>query len=547
MDILLDYIYKRTRCSHCKSGITKTSGTCERCESVIYCNSICQKNDWNINHKYVCIGGGLKRFREKEEELTVDFNDLKSIMPILMSFLNVKDAGNFRSTSKVIERKIRQDFFNRFRVTLSEEDNINFSDEIIPYIKKVRDDSGGVKAAKFPNVTDVEIYGYIDWTALYTLLDHKVTKLLLNTPMYVTVGSLGEYTNLQKLHVTRNMTEIPESYSKLVNLTELNLQHNKIVNLPEFLPPNLIRLNLKGNLVVDYSTSLLSKLESLDISRNGLLSFDSICKIISLTELDISGSVGVPTCIGNLVNLKSLNMQTNGITKLPSSMSDLHNLEYLNLGENRLTGDIEPICWLTNLVHLSLYWNQLKELPDCIGNLVNLTKLGVGSNRLEVLTDSIVKLDKLVELNLGSNQYLRKLPRLFGNLKRLKVLKLNDCKGIVLPESFGKLFNLVDLNLKSVDFEFGIIPKVISNLYNLKILTLSYNSIVVIPDWIGDLTNLVQLTISNNRITTLPLESLKNLVNLKTLKVGGNRISDEEEEEAIHLFGKDVVTFYAYA
>ncbi|MEX2757016.1 MAG: leucine-rich repeat domain-containing protein, partial [Candidatus Sigynarchaeota archaeon] len=82
--------------------------------------------------------------------------------------------------------------------------------------------------------------------------------------------------------------------------------------------------------------------------------------------------------IGNLANLRSLDVSGNHISRLPESIGNLVSLEELNLEEN--------------LIH---------ELPESIGNLINLRKLNLMNNPdIYKLPSSFSMLTSLDELSI---------------------------------------------------------------------------------------------------------------------------------------------------
>ena len=101
-----------------------------------------------------------------------------------------------------------------------------------------------------------------------------------------------------------------------------------------------------------------------------------------LVNLGLSGEI--PTEIGNLTNLTSLNLRYNQLSgEIPVEIGNLMNLTNLNIGNNQLNGEIPPwIGNLTNLTTLYLNNNQLTgEIPD-IRNLTNLSYLDLSYNQL---------------------------------------------------------------------------------------------------------------------------------------------------------------------
>ena len=137
-----------------------------------------------------------------------------------------------------------------------------------------------------------------------------------------------------------------------------------------------------------------------------------VCDLTGLTILDLYSNEltgNVLPCIGRLVNLKYLDLDTNRLSgAIPTELCDLSALAGLYLYSNELTGAIPPcigglrnlndlelnvnrlsgaipveLCTLTALEFLDLDTNELAgEIPACISHLVNLTFLDFRSNRL---------------------------------------------------------------------------------------------------------------------------------------------------------------------
>jgi len=143
-------------------------------------------------------------------------------------------------------------------------------------------------------------------------------------------------------------------------------------------------------------------------------------------ELDLSSIGGryswdngtltsIPSEIGKLTQLISLNISKNEIDQLPSEIGKLVNLKVLNVSFNKLTGLPSEIGNLLSLEELDLAFNKLKKLPETIGNLISLRRLYLGKadyfslgksrteNRLETLPRRMIHLVNLQELDLDSN------------------------------------------------------------------------------------------------------------------------------------------------
>ena len=88
----------------------------------------------------------------------------------------------------------------------------------------------------------------------------------------------------------------------------------------------------------------------------------------------------IPENIGELRNLKELNLEKNDINSLPLSFFSLNSLKNLNLGCNRLNALPESIAKLTSLEDLDISLNNLETLPQSITNLKSLIRLNIELN-----------------------------------------------------------------------------------------------------------------------------------------------------------------------
>ena len=110
-----------------------------------------------------------------------------------------------------------------------------------------------------------------------------------------------------------------------------------------------------------------------------------------VTALDLSSNHlegALPAALGDLSNLRALNLGGNGSSRLtgpiPAALGDLTNLESLVLNNNELTGPIP--AWLgdlSNLKGLDLSFNDLTgPIPAWLGDLTNLSVLSLRANQM---------------------------------------------------------------------------------------------------------------------------------------------------------------------
>lgn len=170
----------------------------------------------------------------------------------------------------------------------------------------------------------------------------------------------------------------------------------------------------------------------LEVNGQGALPVDSVSKWNAETgrieELDLSG-LGIDSLpyVRDLVTLKHLELDNNGMAYLPPEVAELPELEYLSLNRNRLRTLPKEIGNLKSLIGLHLYanfidtlppsigdlpslryltlsFNFLRSIPQEVGRLVNLSQLYVHNNRLENLPESILELPNLAIIDIDNNR-----------------------------------------------------------------------------------------------------------------------------------------------
>jgi hypothetical protein len=145
-------------------------------------------------------------------------------------------------------------------------------------------------------------------------------------------------------------------------------------------------------------------------------------------------------------NSESLHLPYMSLTELPDCIGNLTELKWLDLECNRLTSLPESIGNLKNMIGLSLSGNELISLPEWIGNMTELDRLSLWGINVTILPESIGNLTKLKWLNLSYN-HLTSLPESIGNMTNLRSLFLEHNALTYLPESIGHLTKLEELDL----------------------------------------------------------------------------------------------------
>jgi len=307
--------------------------------------------------------------------------------------------------------------------------------------------------------------------------------------------------HLQKLDLSDNdfnSSHISSRFGQFSNLTLLNLNYSDFAGQ------------------VPSEISHLSKLVSLDLSRNYDLSLEPICfdklvqNLTKLRQLDL-GSVNMslvePNSLTNLSSsLSSLSLGDCGLQgKFPGNIFLLPNLESLDLIFNDgLTGSF-PSSNLSNVLsrldlsntRISVYLEN-----DLISNLKLLEYMSLSeSNIIRSDLALLGNLTRLTYLDLSGNNFGGEIPSSLGNLVQLRSLYLYSNKFVgQVPDSWRSLIHLLDLDLSDNQLV-GPVHSQINTLSNLKSLALSDNLFnVTIPSFLYAIPSLYYLDLHNNNL-----------------------------------------------
>ncbi|PRP83161.1 Receptor protein kinase-like protein [Planoprotostelium fungivorum] len=257
----------------------------------------------------------------------------------------------------------------------------------------------------------------------------------------------------------------------------------------------------------------------------------SIGSLINLTTLDLSTNSlagPIPSSIGSLRSLQYLRLRSNRLDgPIPSTVGDLSSIRELDLSNNRLQGSIaDTIGHLNSLLSLDLSGNRLNgSIPTSLGSLSSLTALDLSSNSLTGSIPSLIgNIITLQSLNLYYNQLGGSIPSSFSNLSSLNNLAMygNQLNGNI-PSLMDGLTQLEFLDLSSNQFD-GIVPS-LGGLRNLQTLSLANNSLIgSLPDFVYNLTGLTSLYLDTNRFNGTISPLIGNLAKLTTLYLHDNQL-----------------------
>ncbi|KAK4368829.1 hypothetical protein RND71_012621 [Anisodus tanguticus] len=308
---------------------------------------------------------------------------------------------------------------------------------------------------------------------------------------------MGNLSTLVMIDIGENNLRgnIPTEFGKLVNLKEIYLGSNKISGQTPISFYNISGLEIialtANNLSGTLPPSIGHSFPNLNGFYLGLNQFSgtipsSISNVSKLSHLDLGRnflSGGVLMNLGNLQQLKVMNLQRNQLTNDPStgelgfltSLSNCKNLEGIQIGFNAFSGKFPKSLafsnWSNSLERFVAFENGITgEIPSEFSKLSNLTWLSIGKN-------GIGSLRSLSILDLSRNQFSGEIPSTMGQLQNLVNLSLsmNYFEGLI-PESFGDLVALAYLDLSGNNLS-GTIPESLVNLKQLSYLNVSFNAL----------------------------------------------------------------------
>nr|XP_021511380.1 leucine-rich repeat-containing protein 69 [Meriones unguiculatus] len=193
----------------------------------------------------------------------------------------------------------------------------------------------------------------------------------------------------------------------------------------------------------------------------------------------------MPSTLGKLPGLRTLDLQNNLICKICPELSALTQLTLLNLGNNRLEELPEEMKGLISLKSLHLFGNKICRIAAGVfDGLQELMMLNLNDNRLTSLPQEVGRLKKLTRLSLNHNQ-LTTIPEELFSLRHLSELHLNYNQLMCIPEEIKLLRNLQQLSVVRNNLE-GL-PEGLCHLRKLRILDIAGNVIQTFPDGFQDL------------------------------------------------------------
>ncbi|KAF4384382.1 hypothetical protein F8388_004615 [Cannabis sativa] len=254
----------------------------------------------------------------------------------------------------------------------------------------------------------------------------------------------------------------------------------------------------------------------------------------NLVSFEIKDGVDRACRVHDLIH-DVLDFEDAPLCKLPKEVGNLFNLKYINLRGTKVKIVPKSIGNLRNLETLNLYKSLVEELPIEIKKLQNLQHLAA-KPIFNVETDYRLDLDLGVRIQegIGSLEQLQTLVSLraypstvdlvkeLEKLRKLKILCIRQLTaeiGKTLGASIENMNNLVQLYLHGINEDEIIDLSFVSSPPPFLSYLVLACRLQQLPDWISKLQNLQGLNLKFSRLTKEPLNCLKQLPNLAFLEM----------------------------
>ncbi|EGT48404.1 hypothetical protein CAEBREN_28510 [Caenorhabditis brenneri] len=267
-------------------------------------------------------------------------------------------------------------------------------------------------------------------------------------------------------------------------------------------------LHISNGTDVKIDSLPFSGLRTISIANSTLESFSPTAwrHVESTIEhITISGNhlKSVPV-FGNMTTLMSMNLNSNQISSVPEkAFVGLTSLTQLRLEDNKIcdfpTKALDSIK--PSLVLFDVSGNCLSSIPaQVLRNAANLMYLDLGSNNIsEINNFELMNLPFLRELRVQNNTLRRIHPMAFMNVPQLQYLYLQD-----------NIISTLDGNR-------------LQAFKNLEVLDVSNNALYALPS-LKDLPNLKQVRVDGNLISKIETLAFSNNPNLQLISIQNNNI-----------------------
>ena len=336
----------------------------------------------------------------------------------------------------------------------------------------------------------------------------------------VLIERLDELPELRALALNETRTTLLPLTLVDLGLVYLSLDQVELSNLGSY-PfdqlDDLVELHIGGSMPIASTALQLDSLESLTIDAE-MLTADAIANadLPALHTLTIRGTSDLDQVLALAAaapNLEELTLHTGDLQEVPAGLSQLTKLTELHL-YGSFTSVTPELFELVQLKSLTLQSRELTSLPDQIGDLRLLERLTLETSRVTSLPASIGQLTQLQELSV-TDSALTGLPREIGDLEQLRRLDLEQGNIETLPAEIGNLKQLELLDL--TNNELVGLPETLGEATSLRAIGLAQNPITSLPASLTQLDALELVFIEPDRAGLVPIGVTATIGNSTTL------------------------------
>ncbi|CAF0815763.1 unnamed protein product [Brachionus calyciflorus] len=314
------------------------------------------------------------------------------------------------------------------------------------------------------------------------------------------------------LNITyNNLTKIySKSFFGMIKLRFLFLNSNKISELESDVfqdMPLLNYISLNNNLIKNLDENLFDSLIELDSINLGSNEIEWLNKGI----------------FRNLPNLRKLMINNNKLKSLDPFFDNLESLEHLDLSSNLISNvHKKTFISLKKISRIDFYNNRIVEInSETFKGAFNCQILKMSLNTIRTIHKNFsINLQNLEDLDLSRNNLSSLEPDFLNGFVKLKYLGLVSCSLKIIDLSSLVNLRILYISINQINF-FS------HNLSSLTYLYLNSNPLVNLtyPLISSQKSSLEYLDISYCKLKLIDFDVLRNLTNLKTLRINGNQIS----------------------
>ena len=346
-------------------------------------------------------------------------------------------------------------------------------------------------------------------------------------------------TQLRVVPAFKNTTTFVTQSSSLVGLLEFHLDNNQLTTIPAFAFKGLPLVN---------GTRIFINLKDNKISQMDNDAFDGIAHNVAKLHLQNNLLTHLPEAFDKLSSIEELNLLENPLTQFDGVVMNIfgRSLFHFSFSADHFAFFPTEIRLLYTLMKLTVSGIPFQSIPhDAFqGYHPYLSEIDINYSQLDHIPEAVCNLTQLTRLSFTSSPNIKSSSSLFNHCRHymfnLNSLSLYDNQLVSLPNISGWFPSLSELNLSTNHLQhlslgnFPLLNRLDISTNHLQHLSLGYfpflsdlhlshNLFTQIPPALT--RSIDHLDMSDNQITSINDNDLRNLGNLKILELNNNPIS----------------------